>query len=444
MKHSILLSSIMAAVLTGCGGGYGDSEETMELTVEPLGSVSTSTAYLSPSQVRTRYGFDGLPNTPAGQGSGQLIAVISAYHNPDLANNLKGFSEKYNLPQCTTVTTEYTTLPSGYLGANVSHPAVGEQCTFQVINVDSLGRPSKLVPQSGKAVANWAFEATMDIEWAHAIAPQASIVVIQAPNNLISGMGFASKYASAVGANVVSMSWGANEAGVVKCARRPGQPTVQYDPTCSDIQLAATYWSSMSKQSFTGNATFVAASGDQGKLLWPSITPTVLAVGGTVAGTSIDTGWSGSGGGVSTSFTAPSWQPAISYTTNRAVPDVSYDAGKAVAVYITPNAYTGWADANCVTANGAANCGWYGGGGTSAGTPQWAGLIAVANAMRGSPITGVPSKLYDIALVPGQYAVSFGDVLTGGTATYQAKTGYDFVTGLGVPNASVLINYLTL
>lgn len=465
MKTRFIMAAIAsAALLVGCGGGEGAAnipisqtagiptqmvtldvtEEVTEPSVEVLGSIAAGAHFLTPEQVRKQYGFDTLPNTPEAQGSGQLIAIVIAYDNPDLAENLATFSAKYKLPVCDTVNTVYAKLPSGYMGATVSHPKVGEKCTFQVINVDSFGRATATKPNGGKGVSAWAMEGTMDVQWAHAMAPQASIVVIQTPSNFVSAMGFAVKYASeTAGANVVSMSWGAREDSI-KCNRKPGTD-IKYDLNCSDIETAKKFWVAHSEGKFSGKATLVAASGDIGVLQWPSIHPSIMAVGGTVIN-GTEYAWNGSGGGLSTSFNAPAWQPAVTYSTARAVPDVAYAAATPVAIYIKPNAATGFADATCVTNNGAANCGWYGGTGTSAGAPQWAGLVAVNNAMRASQgkaaINFVASLYTDIALFPDAYSTAFGDIITGGLTTNVAKLGYDTVTGLGVPNAGVLIDYL--
>lgn len=453
MKVSLLSVVLVASsMLFGCGGAMEATivaapeavtlAEAEEVGATPFGSVTSTGLFMSPAQVRTRYGFDGLPNTPAAQGSGQLIAIISTYDNPDLVANLQAFSERYNLPQCTEVKTVYTKPPGSYTQADISHPMPGAPCTIQVVNVDSFGRPTTAKHTSGPATADWMMESSMDIEWAHAIAPQASILVVQAPSIFVGALGNAAKYASDKGANVVSMSWGINESSK-QCTRKPGQPTVKYVATCNDADVAAKYWQSVDTM-FAGTATFVAASGDRAVLQWPSISPKVLAVGGTNASgpNSKDTAWTHSGGGVSKSFPAPMWQSNFMKVTNRNVPDVSLVAGTLVAVYIKPNAKTGFPDTDCVATKGAANCGWYGGGGTSAATPMWGGIVAVTNAMRAignMKGTDYVSSLYtNVASVNGTYASSMEDVIVGA----HANNGYDISTGLGVPNANNLINYM--
>jgi len=465
MKFNLI--AVIAAssiLLAACGGGSDDAVST-EASVRPFantqsgynGIISTSGG-LAPATIRTRYGFDSIPNTPAGQGAGQLIAVISAYNNPNLAKDLSAFSAKYGLPQCSTVKTVVTLNDITGFTANVSHPVPGAGCTIQVINTaNGQAMPMKGSVQSASTTlpssSGWFMESSADIEWVHAMAPQASILVIQASTPFLTDMAMAATYASKVGANVVSMSWGANEIGqtdsTFQCLRvldSRGSPTnVQRDPTCSDTALTAKTWKGYTAGAFTGNATYVAASGDTGTVQWPSIVPNVLSVGGTVMGTSVDTAWVGSGGGVSASFAAPAWQSPITNNAMRTVPDVAIDAGVALQVYLTTDPTTGWSDAACVAANGASNCGWYAVGGTSLGAPMWAGLIAVSNATRAAnskPVINVQSAIYNIALVPGQYVTSFGDVVSGSTNYQSAKAGYDLVTGLGTPIADVLLGYL--
>ena len=443
-------AALSTLALSGCGGGNLAESAPTEIAsaqTQPLGQIASSGLYLSPAQVRTRYGFDGLPDTPEAKGSGQLIAVVGAYNNIHLADNLRAFSARYNLPQCKVIETVITEAPGQYPSLNINHPKPGDGCSFQVISLGANGKPLSKASlahlPTGAVASAWTGELSMDIEWIHAMAPQASIIVVQAEVPMVATIMGVLMGAGDI-ADVVSMSFGADERSY-QCPRRPGQPTVKYDPNCSDSAQEAKSWSAFNGYAFrNGKTTFVAASGDQGVTQWPSIAPAVLAVGGTVAGSSMDTGWGGSGGGV-TSLPAPVWQPVFSGSSNRTVPDVAYDAGTAIAIYLTPDAAYGWADASCVKANGTANCGWYGAGGTSAGAPQWAALAAITRAMRlgaGKPAIDISSSLYGVASVPGMYVTAFGDVLAGNTRYNATKRGYDMVTGLGTPNASVLVNYL--
>jgi subtilase family serine protease len=169
---------------------------------------------------------------------------------------------------------------------------------------------------------------------------------------------------------------------------------------------------------------FFASSGDNGTGVgWPAVSSNIVGVGGTTLNLNADgtiaseTAWSGSGGGISAYNTEPSYQTTYGVASNgrRGVPDVSYDAD--------PN--TGFPVYDSYGYNG--QYGWFQVGGTSAGAPQWAAINAVggnvANPKLYIDATSFPADFRDI--ISGTNG-SCGNVCT-------AKTGYDFVTGLGSP-----------
>ncbi len=329
--------------------------------VAPL--LATSPSGYKPVQVRHAYGFDKI----TGNGAGQTIAIVDAYGSPSLANDLKTFCTAFGLPQATLA---------------IYYPQ---------------GKP--------RANSGWALETSLDVQWAHAIAPGARIVVVVAKSASISNLLGAVDYAvKTLGAKQVSMSWGAAEFST----------ETRYD----------TYFNKP-------GVTFFAASGDNGAgVIWPAASPNVVAVGGTTlqldaSGTAItETGWSGSGGGISAYYTKPVFQNAISTAAKRSVPDVSYNAdpNTGFPVYITNyNGSTGW-----ITV-----------GGTSAGAPQWAAAQALVNAARSTSLSNTNSALYSTA-----YA-NFFDILSGTNGGFFCNAGYDLVTGLGSPNAPALIPALS-
>ena len=480
MKVRLLSVLAVAAALTACGGGGGledtgsvaSAAPAGEITMTPMATTTSVgvqatvrtnggliSAGQSPLAVRTRYGFDPL-TTPAQQGAGQIIVIISAYDNPNAGADLAKFSAQYGLPGCPTVATTYVTnAVSGYTDAVVPKPAVGEGCTFQKFNAGTNGRMAVPSAIQYDASGVWIAESTMDIEWAHAMAPMAKIVLVQAANNYISSLSGAVKYASNF-ADVVSMSWGAPEAGMA------AQPCTTnefiWDPICTTLRKTnrslfgvANPVNDAGVMNYSAggfdtvmfsnpDVTYIAASGDAGnKPLWPSVSSKVLSVGGTTSSGTTDTAWSLSGGGVSQYYTSPSWQTTTG-SAQRTTPDVALvaDSASALSVYITPQ--TAVKDAACVTAKGAAGCGWYAGYGTSISAPQWAGLAAVTNAVRlqnGKAKTNFTAALYSVAAVQGNYVVAFSDVITGNNGN-PSKVGYDMVTGLGVPRASALVGML--
>ena len=468
----------VATALTACGGGGGGldvagaSPAAAEATMSPMAATTTANGQAtvsttgglssfgqSPAYVRTRYGFDAL-TTPAQQGSGQTIVIISAYDNPNAGADLAAYSTAKGLPGCPTVSTTYTTNANGYTQAVVPKPAAGDGCTFQKFNANPNGLGANPNVIQYDASGAWIAESNMDIQWAHAMAPMAKIVLVQGSNNFITSLSGAVKVASGF-ADVISMSWGGYENALTQVACTVTDLT--YYPDCNITNKTQRSLYGPVNPVINGvtlyggggwdtgmfanpNVTYIAASGDGGaNPLWPAVSNKVLAVGGTNDAGTVDTAWSYSGGGVSKYYSSPSWQ-SVSGNTQRTTPDVAMPADSAspMSIYISPQ--TAMKDANCVTAKGAAACGWYAGYGTSVSAPMWAGLAAVTKAVRaqnGKPVVDFIASLYSVAAVQGNYVTAFTDVTTGSSsASTPAKVGYDLVTGLGVPKASALVGLL--
>ena len=217
-------------------------------------------------------------------------------------------------------------------------------------------------------------------------------------------------------------------------------------------------------------------------MIWPGSDPLVTTVGGTylctnaVTGTSVDStsppvncqganagdrepGWVVSGGGYSIYFDRPDFQSVLppgsmfagtssgapgKNSNMRGIPDISYQASArtGVLVYLTEENVKG-GGVPCVSTVPCSS-GWYVVGGTSAGAPQWAGLIALADQMAGHNLGFINPALYRIANNPSKYAADFYDVTRGnngggGLPGYDASKGWDAVTGLGTPNVANLI-----
>jgi len=271
----------------------------------------------------------------------------------------------------------------------------------------------KATPGGGTPASDsgWALEIALDVEWAHVTAPGATILLVEANSasdtDLLAGV----DYAVARGAKQVSMSWGGGEFYGV---------------------------SSLDSHFNTSGVTFLASSGDSGQAVdFPAVSPYVVGVGGTTisldsAGNKLsETSWSGSGGGTSGVVARPSFQGGFQPGSTRGVPDVSYDAAPGSGVVVIDGGVT------------------YGVGGTSAGAPQWAGLIALANQGRAATgqsslgtgqAFGTNSVLYNLA-GGSSYTNPNGDFLdiTSGSNGTPAGVGYDTVTGLGSPVANRLV-----
>ncbi len=339
--------------------------------VAPLTVISSMT----PLQIRAAYGIDQI----AGDGTGQTIAIVDAYDNPNVASDLQVFCTTYGLPAA-----NFTKLNQG--GVAGGYPA-GD--------------------------TGWGVEEALDVEWAHAIAPGASIILVEANSDSFSDMMTAVNTARNYPAvSVVSMSWGGSEFG--------GETS--YD----------SYFTTPSGH--TG-VTFLASTGDDGSPGdYPAYSPNVVAVGGTTLSVDTstyayvsETGWSDSGGGTSTDESQPSYQIGVvsQSTTKRTIPDVAFDADphSGVSVYDTYG-YSGWLDV----------------GGTSLSAPCWAGLIAISDQLRVSQgMTTLDGPSQTLPLLYSLPAADFHDVTSGSNGGYSAGTGYDLVTGRGSPVANLLV-----
>jgi subtilase family serine protease len=346
-------------------------------------SASALPAGFSPAQIRTAYGFNLISfsnGTVAANGAGQTIAIVDAYDQPNLASNLATFDATYGIaapPSFTKVNeTGGSTLPA--------------------------------------ASASWGLEESLDVEWAHAIAPGAKIVLVEANSANLSDLLTAVNTArNLAGVSVVSMSWGAGE-----------------------FSGESSYDSYFTTPAGHTGVTFVASSGDGGSAdapEWPSISSNVLAVGGTQLSTDAagdylsETAWSGSGGGISLYESQPAYQKGVvtQSTTKRTVPDVAYDASGSspFAVYDT-DSYSGWLQVY----------------GTSAGAPQWSALVAIADQGRAlagkAALDGATQTLPAIYQLP---SADFHDITSGSNGGYSAGVGYDLVTGRGSPRANLVV-----
>ncbi len=343
---------------------------------------------LSPAQIEAAYGFNAISfNGVKGDGTGETIAIVDAYDDPNIQKDLNTFDTQYSLPATTVVRVNQT--------GGTAYPAT-----------DSTG--------------GWELEESLDVEWAHAIAPGATIMLVEASSatdaNLLAAVSYGSAHA-----NVVSMSWGGGEFS--------GETSASYDGYFQKAGVA-----------------FVASSGDNGApISWPAASPNVLSVGGTSltlnAGTyASESAWSGSGGGPSAYVAQPTYQAGVvtQQSTKRGNPDVAYDAN--------PN--TGYAIYDSFTGGG----GWLQIGGTSARKArlQWSALLAIADQGRSlnheAPLNSANSQevMTDLYKLAGTSA--FHDVTTGtstGSPHYSAGVGYDYATGIGSPVANLVVSSLT-
>ncbi len=396
----------------------------------------------TPSQIADYYGFSQL----AGRGQGETIVIVDAFGSPTIYRDTAVFDAVFDLPPI----------------------------SLRVIRLPGPSN-STLSDREG-----WALETSLDVEWAHAMAPYAQIVLVEASSDSVPALYYAVQYAvlHRLG-NVISMSWGLPE---------PYEALVTGPGSVS-------FFDSVFSLAAKEGIALVASSGDEGafnglafpNVNFPASDPYVLAVGGTnltlstyqystadesggVISNTAEYMWVDSGGGVSQLFQEPQWQSearievttseGTSFPSGRGVPDVSY-------VAVSPYGPTDWAglwiyDSTPYIIQGGPGqptvviSGWYGVGGTSCGAPQWSALIADAmstaffgNGRAGNfgsslPATPIAQLFYQQA---GNQLYYFKSVSTyenlNNNGYYYASTGWDAITGWGSPNAQAIAELIS-
>jgi len=301
-------------------------------------------------------------------GGANTIVIVDAFDYPTALNDFNVFSTQFGLPRETS-----------------TDVLASSNTVFQVVYANG---------RKPRANCGWAQEAALDIEWAHAMAPGAKIVLVEAATNSFVDLFAAVDVASTIpGAKEVSMSWGGSE------------------------------FSSEASNDFhfpSGNGiVYFASSGDTGGAsIYPSASPFVVAAGGTHVNTNSsgafvsETGWSGSGGGPSKYEPRPAYQNGFVVGASRGIPDISSDAD--------PN--TGVAVYDSTRCQGFS--GWLVFGGTSVSSPCLAGMVNVSG--------GHADTTAALTFIYG-HSTSFRDITSGKAGTFNCTIGWDFVTGLGSP-----------
>jgi subtilase family serine protease len=443
------LSVAAVGLLIGAGGASGAGPVAHKISVSPLiqGHVSArpnatfgcqnrpmdgsqGPRCYQASQIQNAYNVTPLLNNGI-NGAGRTIVIIDAYGSPTIASDLQNWDAVMGLPN-----PSFTRIT----------PA-GSPPPFDINDPNQFG---------------WSVETTLDVEWAHATAPGANIVLAVAPSNndtdILNTLTYVVDHH--VG-DVISQSYGEAEA-------------------CMDPSLLATQHQEFAKAAAEGMTVF-ASSGDSGasqpscdpnstaalfSASTPASDPLVTGVGGTTLTANTSTGayisetaWTEpfgcnppavalndvncSGGGFSTLFGRPDFQASTfkgAHASGRGVPDVAYNAGVSGGVLIfsaTINVALGFPPNAAIFIII---------GGTSAGSPQWAGLAADGGQLAGRSLGDINPALYAISNAKSQYSAGFHDITAGnndvtelGGQGFDAGTGWDPVTGLGTPNAANLL-----
>jgi subtilase family serine protease len=400
---------------------------------------SLQIACYNPAQIQQAYNLPALYSHGV-TGKGATIVIVDPYGSPTIASDLREFDSAEGVP--------------GPPSLRVIRPA-GNVPAFNANNANMVA---------------WASETTLDVEYAHTIAPGAKILLVETPGGGPTGtvsmpqIVTAEKYVIRhhLG-DVISQSFVATEQAI-------GSAPIQ---SLRGAYLAA----------YSSHVTVLAGSGDSGAVgfeanqqsyytypvtSWPASDPLVTAVGGTrlnlVANgnhNSADTVWNDTysrtanqlvngdngpnplagGGGKSVIFGRPSYQSGVRGVvgSHRGVPDISMSAACTGAV-------------NVFQSFGGQPAGWYALCGTSESTPLFAGIVALADQVAGHPLGLINPALYKLASehAPGIVRVQSGN----NTVTFRqrgrsytvvgfsGRSGYNLATGLGTVNAQYFVTEL--
>jgi subtilase family serine protease len=362
-------------------------------------------ACYGPAELKAAYGFPSHLD-----GTGQTIMVVEAFGSATIRSDLVAFDEFFGIP---------------------------EPASFTIFCPQGCAQDGTATQREMFA---WALETSLDIEYAHAMAPGADLVLVvaaSASGNAINAAEAAAirKYPGAV----ISQSFGVPEAYI-----NGGANNTQVRQAHENYVLAE-----------ARGDTVIAAAGDLGatngfataNAQYPASDPAVLAVGGTqglpypgglydakrerYGGEQVwneqDFGLA-TGGAASALFPTPPWQSQLQTTGFRTIPDVSYNAALngGVQVFASPSVWVV--------------------GGTSAGAPQWAAIVAIANQARArlgrTPVGLVAPRLYALASSSSYHDITVGTNALGAGPGFSAHAGYDLATGLGTPNVAALVDGL--
>jgi subtilase family serine protease len=324
---------------------------------------------MTPSQIHTAY------NIPTGSGSG-AIAVVEAYDYPQALSDFNVFSSEFGLPTETSNTVTAS--------------------TNQVLQVVYAGGTE---PRSDP---DWAQETALDAQWAHALAPNAKIYVVEAASSDLDDLMTAVSIAKGLpNVRQVSMSFGSSETG------------------CNYVDYDSTFLQQ-------GVAFFVAAGDSPGTVSFPPASANVVAVGATTLNVANDgtwlseTVWNSTGCGPSTFEPRPSFQNVVAPIVGeyRGTCDIAADGD--------PN--TGLSVYDSLPDQGSS--GWVVLGGTSAATPIIAGIANVSGTQRTS------SQNQNVQFYANIGSNNFHDITSGSSSGFNALTGWDYPTGVGTPNGT--------
>jgi subtilase family serine protease len=441
----VVLTALVAALLLGRPAVHAQEtgftshtirvtpkyQETKILSSSPKGVTFTCqvvtpppTCY-QPAQIRAAYGIQSLLDHGI-TGKGKTIVIIDAFQNPYITSDLSIFDSTFGLP-----------------APHFTQIAPFGLTPFDINNADEVG---------------WSGEIALDVQWSHAVAPDANIVLALSKSDQDVDIYNTTKYVidHNVG-DIISQSFGEGESCMDPNLEK-AQHELFEEATSKGITLFASSGDNGATQpACSGSGFFLSTS-------TPASDPLVTAVGGTnlyadpITGAyGSETAWNDvrltgdptmgfSGGGFSNIYGRPFYQVGVSGTQpgHRGVPDVAYDAG------IDGGVLTHWGVGNILFGFSPTDPTiFFIFGGTSSGSPQWSGLAALADQLAGHRLGFLNGALYRIASLGFFYNASFHDITSGnnndnGITGYQTAKGWDPVTGLGTPKANSLVPLLVI
>jgi len=431
--------AVGAMTITGCGGPAGakaiEPGAIHPAAVLPTPSQAHCTAAfssrcLTPEQLESAYNLGPLYQRGV-TGKGETIVIVDAFGSPTIKHDLAVFDKQFGLPAPPSFT---IIAPAGKLPA------------WKPSDSDMTG---------------WGGETTLDVEYAHAIAPGANILLAETPVSETEGVTGFPQIVEAENyvlkrhlADVISQSFEATEQTFSGLAQ------------INAYHLRAAYQQAAGEKD---GPTVLAAAGDTGAAdmelngstyytdpvtSWPDSDPLVTGVGGTelVAGkdsTFTSVAWNdtyskhigggttpyATGGGLSVLFSRPSYQNGVKNVVGaaRGVPDVSMNAACSSPVFT----YQSFPEADTAA-------GWYPDCGTSEATPEFAGIVALADQIAGHALGVINPTLYKLAaehapgivpVIAGNNTVTFDqDSTTYTVKGFHAQAGYSLVDGVGTVN----------
>lgn len=477
----VALTAAAAAVAAGSAGGHAAAAAALRPLDEGAQFVSADSSPPSqaacnaihrrcyaPAAMANAYDYAAL-HAAGDQGQGETIAVVDSFGSSTVRQDLAVFDTAFGLPpMCGEGNLPNS--PDGNCPQDVPGPH------FNIIAVQGYPEPVPTGEGNGSTGLEdhsaWALEVALDVEWAHATAPLANIDLVTTPTAETLGVQGLQQMMNAEQTlidshqvDVISQSFGTGEGAF-------------HSGLASLKQLRQAFVDAQ-----RNHVSVFAATGDGGttntykepvkdpdvipyqSVIWPASDPLVTATGGTYLCTNAETGlgvdnvspptgchtwpgdrepgWIASGGGYSIYFQRPGYQtvlpPGSTYvgsspgapgpnTQMRGIPDVSWNASATTGVLVY-NQESG---------------GWFVVGGTSAASPQWAGVAALADQIAGHDLGFLNPALYAIAADPGEYAADFYDPVNNsngccGEPGWPSSQGWDAVTGLGTPDVAKLI-----